>query len=98
MGHPRTFEAKACRGVKVAYDGDARDRRFRSKGHLSRYGSNTYEFVHCTRYMGSCGRAGPTAVTYQGVTRKPIAPSVPTAREDQVARSIPAQKECRCGE
>ena len=29
MGHPRTFEAKACRGVKVAYDGDARDRRFR---------------------------------------------------------------------
>ena len=29
MGHRRTFEARACRGVKVAYYGDARERLFR---------------------------------------------------------------------
>ena len=29
VGLRRTFEAGVCRGVKVAYDGDAHDRRLR---------------------------------------------------------------------
>ena len=55
MGLGCTFEAGVCRDVEVAYDGDARHRRLRSERHLRGDGYGCDEFVHFTRYVGSCG-------------------------------------------
>ena len=43
-------------------------------------------------------RVGAMATVYRALARRSFAASLTIAREDQVARPIPAQKECRCGE
>ena len=43
-------------------------------------------------------RVGAMATFYRALARRSFAASLTIAREDQVARPIPAQKECRCGE
>ena len=43
-------------------------------------------------------RVGVMATVYRDLARHSFAASLTIAREDQVARPIPAQKECRCGE
>jgi len=43
-------------------------------------------------------RVGVMATVYRALARRSFAASLTIAREDQVARPIPAQKECRCGE
>ena len=42
-------------------------------------------------------RVGVMATVYRALARRSFAASLTIAREDQVARPIPAQKECRCG-